>query len=70
MITQNQTQKEWQIVFIISAIVYLFGCVFYSLFSDTDVEWWAVMDKKEKDEKDPSKVYAVKKEKNDEIVAF
>ena len=44
--------------------------MFYSLFSDTDVEWWAVMDKKEKDEKDPSKVYAVKKEKNDEIVAF
>jgi MFS family permease len=74
VITKNKTQKEWQIVFIISAAVYLFGFVFYTLFSNTDLEPWAVVDKNAKEAfKEPktNKIFAKENEKKDDgIYAF
>jgi MFS family permease len=78
VITQHKTQKEWQVVFIISAAVYLFGFVFYTLFSNTDVEPWAVVNKEAavvpvKDTVKKNKVFAKEKEnkkEDDGIVAF
>lgn len=34
--TLKKTQEEWQVVFIISSCVYLFGCFFYTIFGDCE----------------------------------
>lgn len=39
---QNQTQKEWKIVFYICAAITLFGGVFYVLFCDATLQKWAM----------------------------
>ena len=38
----KQTQQEWQIIFIITSIIYLIGFVAYSLFSESDTQKWAI----------------------------
>ena len=38
----KQTQQEWQIIFIITSIIYLIGFVVYSLFSESDTQKWAI----------------------------
>lgn len=38
----KQTQKEWQTVFIICAIIYFIGGCVYVLFCDANVQSWAV----------------------------
>ncbi len=37
----KQTQREWQIVFIICAIVYFIGAIFFSLLADGYLQPWA-----------------------------
>lgn len=37
-----QTNEEWQIVFMISAAVYLFGCVVYWFWASGEIQPWAL----------------------------
>lgn len=39
--TKNQTQKEWQVVFIVAAGVYLVGTVVFLIFGNSDLQSWA-----------------------------
>ncbi|CAF0884887.1 unnamed protein product [Brachionus calyciflorus] len=41
LITKNETQKEWQIVFIICAIIFFIGGAFYCAFCDGHPQEWA-----------------------------
>ena len=50
----KQTQKEWQIVFIISAVIYFIGGVTYLTFCDGNKQHWALSDE-EKLEKETKK---------------
>ncbi|RNA04080.1 Vesicular glutamate transporter 1 [Brachionus plicatilis] len=36
-----ETQKEWQVVFIICAVIFLIGGVFYCVFCDGQIQEWA-----------------------------
>ncbi|RNA32387.1 sialin isoform X2 [Brachionus plicatilis] len=41
VMTPNSTQQEWQRVFYLTAVIYLFGAIVYILFSKATVENWA-----------------------------
>jgi hypothetical protein len=47
----KQTQKEWQIVFIICAIVYFIGGAVFWVFGQSDLQPWAVLAEKASDSK-------------------
>ncbi|XP_057302082.1 sialin-like [Hydractinia symbiolongicarpus] len=40
-ITENETQEEWRVVFLISASVYMFGLIFYAIFASGEKQPWA-----------------------------
>ncbi|XP_029649434.1 sialin [Octopus sinensis] len=40
-VTPNGTQEEWQVVFYISAAVYIFGAIFYFLFASGEIQPWS-----------------------------
>ena len=46
----KQKQKEWQIVFIICAVIYFLGAVVFWLFCESELQPWAKYNK-EKNEK-------------------
>lgn len=53
LITKNQTQKEWQIVFIVAAGIYFIGAVVFAIFGNSNLQTWAVVNttrNKNKDE--------------------
>lgn len=60
VLTTHQTQKEWQIVFLISAVVYLVGFLVYTVLGDAELEHWAQIKKKDQEEE----------EKGDDIMIF
>lgn len=41
IITPNETQEEWRVVFFIAASIYLFGLLFYASFASGDKQPWA-----------------------------
>lgn len=43
IVSQNQSQKEWQIVFIVAAAVYFVGAVVFAIFGNSDLQSWAVV---------------------------
>lgn len=43
VLTKNQTQKEWQIVFLVTAGVYFIGASFFWVFGNSDMQSWAVV---------------------------
>lgn len=49
--TKNQTQKEWQIVFLIAAGVYLIGAIVFALFGNSNIQKWAVSKESSETEK-------------------
>lgn len=40
-LTPNSRQSEWQLVFYISAAIYVVGTIFYGIFADGEVQDWA-----------------------------
>jgi len=43
----KQTQHEWQIVFLISGLIYLIGALVFIFFGDSNLQKWAYVDQKE-----------------------
>lgn len=43
--TKNQLQKEWQIVFIVAAVVYFVGTLVFAVFGNSNIQPWAVYHK-------------------------
>lgn len=41
IITPNETQEEWRVVFFIAASIYLFGLLFYAIFASGEKQPWA-----------------------------
>lgn len=41
LITKDQTREQWQIVFYISALIYVVGAVVYGIFAEVDPQPWA-----------------------------
>ena len=39
----KQTQKEWQIVFIVAAGIYFIGAVVFAIFGNSNLQTWAVV---------------------------
>lgn len=37
-----QTAEQWQYVFIISSVIYLFGSLFYGIFASSELQPWAI----------------------------
>lgn len=46
LLTKNNLQEEWRIVFIITAVVYLIGAIVLLIFSSGELEPWAQKNKK------------------------
>ncbi|KAJ8310555.1 hypothetical protein KUTeg_012420 [Tegillarca granosa] len=46
-ITTNLSRQEWQIVFIITSSIEMFGSLFYLMFASTDVQSWNSTNKDE-----------------------
>ena len=42
LIVQNKEAAEWQIVFYITAGVYLYGAIFYAIFASGERQPWAL----------------------------
>lgn len=38
----QQTQQQWQIVFVVAAVVYLFGVIFYIFLASAELQPWGV----------------------------
>lgn len=51
ILTKNQTQKEWQIVFFITAAVYFVGALIFWVFGNSHMQPWAVGAKRGENEK-------------------
>jgi hypothetical protein len=47
-ILSKETQGEWRVVFYISAIIFLIGCVVYELFGSADQEKWTLDNEEER----------------------
>jgi hypothetical protein len=43
----KQTQHEWQIVFLISALIYLIGALVFIFFGNSNLQKWAYIDQKQ-----------------------
>jgi len=43
----KQTHHEWQIVFLISGLIYLIGALVFIFFGDSILQKWAYVDQKE-----------------------
>ena len=48
LIIFKETQSEWRIVFYISAIIFLIGCIVYALFGSADLEKWTYDNEEER----------------------
>jgi hypothetical protein len=35
------TREEWLVVFDIASLIFVFGCLTYSLCGSSDLQWWA-----------------------------
>jgi len=44
---KKQLQKEWQIVFIVAACVYLVGTLVFAVFGNSTLQAWAVHQQKQ-----------------------
>ncbi|CAF0884850.1 unnamed protein product, partial [Brachionus calyciflorus] len=44
VITKHQTQQEWQIVFVICAIIYFIGAAVFWFFADSHIQSWALVE--------------------------
>jgi len=40
-LTPNGTREEWLLVFDIASLIFVFGCLTYSLCGSSDLQWWA-----------------------------
>ena len=58
----KKTQKEWQVVFIITSVIYLIGFVVYTLFSESETQPWALNNVAKKDEDAEEKAHMESKE--------
>jgi hypothetical protein len=47
-ILSKETQSEWRVVFYISAIIFLIGCVVYALFGSAEQEKWTLDNEEER----------------------